>query len=144
MTPNARINAEGRATYDLSGLKALASYRMAALGGFIVGAAFRYETGVRWERTVNLAPGVLAPLQFVVIRTQPRGSRSLPAVKNLDVRVQKTVRVQGSRVAVMADVFNVTNQGTPIAVFGASGSSFGRILNRMDPRQLRLAVRVEF
>jgi hypothetical protein len=46
---------------------------------------------------------------------------------------------------VFADVFNISNQGTPIVIFGANGPfTFGRVLARTDSRMLRLAVRVEF
>ena len=46
------------------------------------------------------------------------------------------------RLAVFADVFNVTNQGVPLFVFAAGGPSFRRVLNRSDPRSVRVAARV--
>jgi hypothetical protein len=74
MSPNAQINADGRAIFDVSELKAPGTYELAALGALVVGAAFRYETGVRWDRSLNLAP-----LQFVTIPAKsvriPTGAR---------------------------------------------------------------------
>ena len=117
---------------------------MAVSGFVIVGAVFRHETGFRWGRILNLFD-VLAPIQFVSLRTEPRGAREAEPVNNLDLRLQKTFPVTaGRQVAVFADVFNVTNQGSPIVIFGANGQSFGRVLARSDPRMLRVAVRIEF
>ena len=67
-------------------------------------------------------------------------------MNNLDLRIQKTFPSTGGRhIAVFADVFNVTNQGTPIVIFGANGpGTFGRVLAQADPRMLRLSVRFEF
>lgn len=145
MNPNAQINADGRAPYDLSELKALGVYRVPGWGGFVIGAVFRHETGVRWGRVLNLPPGILSPTEFVTIRAEPRGARALPSVNNLDLRVETTWPVRSAgRLALFGDVFNVTNQGVPTAVLPVSGPAFGRELSRADPRSLRVAIRYDF
>jgi Carboxypeptidase regulatory-like domain len=144
MNPNALINADGRAPYDLNEFKLLGTYRAPVWGGVIVGAVFRHETGFRWGRILNVFD-VLAANQFVSLRPEQRGAREADPVNNLDLRIQETFPIAaGARLAVVGEVFNVTNQGTPLFIFGANGPAFGRVLARSDPRMLRLAFRVEF
>ena len=93
---------------------------------------------------INFFPGTLSQTDFVTVRPEPRGARALPSITNLDLRLEKGIPVGRQRLAVFADVFNVTNQGVPIFVFNAGGPSFGQILNRSDPRSLRVAARFIF
>jgi len=143
--PNALINADGRAPYDLSEFKAIATYRLPRAGGLRFGGVLRHETGVRWGRVINYFPGTLSATDFVTVRAEPRGARSLPSVTNLDLRVGKDFSISGRKnLEVFADLFNVTNQGVPLFVFGAGGPSFGQVLNRSDPRNGRVAARFTF
>jgi hypothetical protein len=145
LNPNAQINADGRAPFDFSEVKLLGSWRAPWWGGFLVSGVFRAHSGTRWERQVNFPSADLA-LSPLTVRVEPRGSRTLPWIRNLDLRVEKTMRVPaiGGTFGLYADVLNVTNQSTPRSVFGSSGSQFGLLLNYTDPRLLRVAARLSF
>jgi hypothetical protein len=143
LTPNGQVNAHGRAPYTFSEAKLLATWHAPWLGGFTCSGVFRAYSGTRWERFVSYTdlgvPGV------VTVRVEPRGSRGLPAVRNLDVRVAKDVLVgRGTTVSVYADVLNLTNQGTPQFASGGSGPNFGQPGAYPDPRLVRAGVRLTF
>jgi hypothetical protein len=82
------------------------------LGGFNLSAVYRYNSGYAWGRTIrvfDLAQG----LEFA--RVEPRGTRRLPAVNVLDLRVEKPFGLPKSaaRLGLFIDVFNVANQEPP-------------------------------
>jgi hypothetical protein len=87
------------------------------------------------------------PLKAVLVATDPARFR-LPAVKSLDVRVEKTLTVRGANVALDLDAFNVTNRNTPLGrqydlrLTGPTG--FNQILEIMNPLIFRLGARVTF
>ena len=67
-------------------------------------------TGGAWGRTF-VATGLAQGPE--VIRVEPRGTRRLPAINQLDLHVEKTLRVRGRVLGAFVDVFNVSNQGVP-------------------------------
>ncbi len=78
-------------------------------------------------------------------------TRRAPAINRLDLRVEKTARIPkaGSTIGLFFDVFNVWNQGVPNsevtnAVIENSGARFGEPNFWVDPRMLRVGVRVSF
>jgi hypothetical protein len=143
MNPNGRINADGPARHGTRELKLLGAHRTPAFGGVLLSGIVRHFEGYRWERSVTYFD-TLIPGNFQQIRVEPRGSRQGPAVWNLDFRVEKPVRLRRTTLGVAFDVFNATNQGTPLAFNGGSGPSFGAVLTRSDPRMLRVVVRAQF
>jgi hypothetical protein len=145
--PNRAINADGPALFDFTHeIKVLATWRLSAFGGMTVSGVYQYHTGLAWTRTA-FPQGI--PVTFG-IRMEPRGSRRTDALNQLDARVEKTVDVgKGRRVGILADVFNVTNQGIPdpskrSAVEFRSGATFGQPLNWVAPRTLRAGLRLMF
>lgn len=143
MNPNGAINAEGRATYDKSEFKVLGMYRVP--GGVNVSGVVWRQSGNRWERLITYF-NTLVPGNFQTIRLEPRGSRETDPVWNVDLRIEPTARLPlgPGRVGVAFDVFNATNQGTPLALDGSSGRSFGAAITRNDPRMLRVVIRYKW
>lgn len=146
--PNGQINGADRAVHDPTNeAKVLGGWSPRWLGGFTVSGVYRYMTGSAWGRTF-VARG-LRQGQATIL-AEPRGTRRVKAINNLDLRVEKTVsRGACRRLGVFTDVFNVTNQGAPDSDFGTpvftgSGPNLGLPLVWRAPRQLRLAVRLEF
>ena len=126
LSPNGQIYARGTAALTFTEGKVFGTWHAPWLGGFMVSGIFRAYSGYRWERFSFTNLGVPGE---VTVRAEPRGTRSLPAVKNLDLRVSKDLplpRVKG-RLSIYADVLNVTNQGTAQFAFGRSGRSFGTV-----------------
>ena len=147
--PNRNINAYGRATFDPTHeVKMLGSRRLPWWGGTMVSGVYRYTTGQAWGRNAFVT-GFAQGLQR--IRIEPQGTRRAPAINRLDVRGEKTARLPGSSgtLGLFADIFNVWNQGVPNsdlndAIIDNSGTRFGEPSAWVDPRMLRVGVRVTF
>ena len=80
-----------------------------------------------------------------------RAREGCDAINRLDVRLEKMFRIanQGTTLGLFFDVFNVWNQGVhdsdvTAAVVDVSGPQFGQPNVWVDPRTLRLGVRVRF
>lgn len=149
VNPNRMIHASGRTSFDFTHeVKAEGTYRIPAWGGFNVSAVYRYRTGLAWGRLAN----VLWLWQGTErVRIEPRGTRRLPALNGVDVRIEKTFPATWRRanVGVFVDVFNATNQGIPnsrypFAVVSLSGPNFGEPGTWIDPRTIRGGARVTF
>jgi hypothetical protein len=117
-------------------------------GGFNISGIYRYITGAAWGRRAGIR-GLDQGSETV--RIEPRGTRRVDALNNVDLRVEKTFKFgQQSRTAgVFLDVFNVNNQGIPDSESSrpytdTSGSSFGDPRVWIDPRLARLGVRFTF
>jgi hypothetical protein len=73
------------------------------------------------------------------------GDYRLPAVKSLDVRVEKSFKLQRSQLNFEFDVFNLPNSGTVLGrIYDVSSSKFNRVAEIMNPRIARFGVRVTF
>jgi hypothetical protein len=144
--PNRLINGDVPGYDPTSEAKVLGLWRPARFGGWIASGVYRYLTGGAWGRTfvaTNLPQG------NETIRAEPRGARRLPAINQLDLHVEKTVRVGGRTLGGYADVFNVWNQGVPDSEWGDavnsnSGPNLGVPSLWRLPRQIRLGLRYTF
>jgi hypothetical protein len=147
--PNRAILSDGPAVFDYTHhFKAEGTYRIPVWGGFNISGIYRYITGAAWGRRTAIRD---LDQGSETVRIEPRGTRRVDALNNLDFRVEKTfVFGQQSRTAgVFLDVFNLNNQGIPDSreerpVADTSGSTFGDPLEWIDPRLLRLGVRFTF
>lgn len=146
--PNRLINGGDQLTgFDPTNeLKALGLWSPRRHGGWVVSGVYRYLTGGAWGRTffaTGLAQG------GETIRVEPRGTRRLPAINQLDLHVEKTVRVRGRVLGAFVDVFNVSNQGVPDSewpdvVNANPGPNFGVPVFWRPPRQGRIGLRLTF
>jgi hypothetical protein len=149
VNPNVMINADGNAPFDFTHeFKVLGSYRLPLWGGFLVSGVYRAHTGYAWGRKARVNLPNMGSARGV--RVEPRGTRRTPAINNLDLRVEKTIRF-GSRqtLGLFLDAFNLGNQGVPNAeevnpVQELSGPIFGQPLTWVDPRTFRAGVRFTF
>jgi hypothetical protein len=146
--PNRLINGSSTTAYDPTNeIKVLSVWNPSQLGGWVVGGVYRYLTGGAWGRTFsarNLAQGPEA------IRAEPRDTNRLPAINQLDLHVEKSLRLGSQTLGLFADVFNVWNQGVPDsewggeAVISASGPNLGVPTLWRAPRQVRLGLQLTF
>lgn len=149
VNPNLGINAFGRATFDPTHeVKLLGTYRAPVWGGITTSAFYRYTTGQAWGRRATVR-GLRQGQQ--AIRIEPQGTRRLEAINKLDLRVEKTFPVRGSRTVagLFLDMLNIGNQGAPNsdvtnAVTDLSGARFGQPAEWLDPRTFRAGFRVTF
>jgi outer membrane receptor protein involved in Fe transport len=149
--PNRAINAEGPTWFDFTHeFKAMGTYNVPVWGGVRLSAVYRYHTGAAWARLVPFS-GDGIPMNVFGVRVEPRGSRRLPAIRRLDLRLDKTipVRAAGGTLSLFADCFNVGNQGVVDSdrfpsVILRSGPTFGQPRFWTDPRTLRAGIRYMF
>jgi len=149
--PNYWINAEGNSTWD-------PTHMIKIQGTYVLpydiyfNAYFRGQTGMTWAqryRTETLNQG------RVTFLTEPRGSHHYPMSTSLDLRLEKTFTFSGKyRLGLMIDCFNLLNTSTIVSwgtrigydwIPGDWPSTDGHeLLEIVDPRQLRLGVRLTF
>ena len=144
--PNDLINAYARLPTDsTNNMRLSATYE--APEGFHIGARYSYESGRPYARLINvtgLSQGVRR------VQAEPRGSYSLPAVNEMQVRVDKDF-VFGSgaqRLRLSIDIYNLFNADTFTDVRNNSSSTgdadFGQSLAIVPPRRAMIGIRFEF
>jgi hypothetical protein len=108
-----------------------------------VGANFDHQSGDAFARQVLLEGGVTIP--DIVVNAEPIGTRRIPTLNLLTVRVEKSFRFQtGQRVAVKLDLYNALNVNTPTRLQPRSGSRFLRPLEIVPPRIAEFGVSYSF
>jgi hypothetical protein len=147
--PNRAINSVGNVVFDYTHhFKAEGTYRLPYWGGFNVSGVYRYITGAAWGRRATITE---LDQGSELVRIEPRGTRRVDALNNIDLRVEKTFTFgrAGRTAGLFVDVFNLNNQGIPDSqasrpVNDSSGSSFGEPLEWIDPRLVRVGLRFTF
>jgi Carboxypeptidase regulatory-like domain/TonB dependent receptor-like, beta-barrel/TonB-dependent Receptor Plug Domain len=137
--PNDQINATGR---DPAVEPVLVKLQGTYSGkwGVLVSGYYRYSSGVVYTRQL-VVRGL--PQGTTTIFAEPLGSSELPHNHNVDVRVEKSVRIpHGARIAGSLDVFNLLNASTITAVGTSTGVNLGRPQVIVNPRIARVGVRL--
>ncbi len=117
--PNSEIFATDR-TWEWMG-KASGAYLFPA--DVMVSAGFEHRSGKPWARQVLFTGGRTIP--SITLRVEPFGARRLPNTNLLDLRVQKGFRLmQGHKLEVRVNVYNVLNGNTVLEVVRRAGPSF--------------------
>jgi hypothetical protein len=85
----------------------------------------------------------------VTIYADQRGTSGyLPAVTQLDLRLEKTFRLQPVTFGIFADCFNIFNRGVSTGVWTNSSNTSANYYLKMtsinDPRIVQLGARIEF
>jgi hypothetical protein len=116
-TPNlALVNAEGRLTYDRPHeFKLLGSYQIPVIETS-VNAYFRAMSGRNYTPFQQFSTSQLntsgASSSYRQPYLEPLGSRRLPKLVSLDLRLEKTFNVSNDRFGIYVDIENVTNEST--------------------------------
>jgi len=157
--PNAHVNAYGE-----FGAERRNQFKVQAMWqgpwGIMISAYYRALDGQRYARTVrSLDLGVSLAQGNTSIYAEPRGTRSLPWLTMVDLRVEKTFRLPAKigQFGVFCDIFNATNVAIATSVHTTSSSpttisiggvshivQFGEATALTDPRIFRLGVRYSF
>lgn len=105
-------------------------------------ASYKLQSGYHWGRALNVSLPVSGTL---TILAEPVNSNRAPNVHILDFRLDKTLKVLGTRsMTGMIDIFNVLN-ANPVANFRViTGSRFKEVISLLDPRIVRFGVRFDF
>jgi hypothetical protein len=107
----------------------------------------RQGYGTPWFHRVTQSGDPLTPLKNVLI-IEDADDHRLPAVTSLDVRVEKAFRFGRTNMMFDFDVFNVTNSSTVLGrqydTTRTGNTGFNRVLEIMNPRILRVGLRLNF
>jgi hypothetical protein len=137
--PNAQINLLGRSIIS-------SPHVIKVMGTYIfpydvtLSAFYSYAGGRRWEQNVVLT----MVSQYSYLMTEPRGSRGLKAMNNLDMRLAKNFTYRGLQLSLMFDMFNVFNQARATQIMDVEGTNFGQALNVNQPRTYRASILLHF
>jgi len=138
--PNAATNARGRLFFDRGYVAKLsASYR--APWDVTLGTVARYQDGQPFARLVFVPDLPQGP---DVIRAYANGRSRFTYTLTLDGRAEKSVRLQGARVAVALEAFNLLNTSHEVEEDVVTGPSYRTPTAVQPPRVVRLALRMEF
>jgi hypothetical protein len=146
-SPNAHINALGalplerRHQFKVEGL-------VKGPFGINLSGYFRYLSGQPVTRTVSNNYLGLSLKQNVTIYAEKRGSTFEPHVVQLDLRLEKTFRLEPITFGIFADCFNVFNRGAATAMWMNSSNQTTYEYKEMtainNPRIFQLGARIEF
>jgi outer membrane receptor protein involved in Fe transport len=153
--PNTHINAMGDFAYERRNQFKIQAMWQGPWGIFISGY-YRLLDGQRYARTIrSLDLGLSLSQGNTTIYAEPRGSRSLPILTLLDLRVEKTFRLpfKAGQLGLFCDIFNVTNVAIATSIYTTSSTyttvngqrvQFGNLTALTDPRVFRLGIRYQF
>jgi hypothetical protein len=120
--------------------RAAASWDVPRLGIHVAGNV-QFLSGKPWAASAQVS----LPQGSQRILLEPRGTRRLPSLAMLDVRVSKTVALGGlGRVEFLMDVLNAFNQATEegLATDNWYSANFGQPTVFVDPRRMMLGARL--
>ncbi|MCX7973895.1 MAG: hypothetical protein N3B16_05275, partial [Candidatus Aminicenantes bacterium] len=153
--PNAHIYAEGRFPYEREHQLKIQGVWLGPWG-ILISGYYRYLDGQRWTRVIRSVDlGVSLAQGTTTIYAEPRGSRKMPPLSMLDLRLEKRVNLPAKvgSIGLFVDIFNVFNVAIPTSVWTRSSSTglvnnkivqFGDLTAITDPRIFRLGFRYEF
>jgi hypothetical protein len=146
-SPNAHTNALGtlplerRHQVKLEGL-------MKGPFGINLSGYFRYLSGLPVTRTVSNNYLGLSLKENVTIYAETRGHTFLPPVVQLDLRLEKTVKISTLNVGVFADCFNLFNRGVSTGMWMNSSNvatnKYLQMTSINDPRIFQLGARIQY
>jgi outer membrane receptor protein involved in Fe transport len=144
-TPNEMINAYGpMPTNNTHSIKVSSTYQ--APFDFHFGMKYSYESSRPIGRLITvrgLSQGT------VTVLAEPRGSYTMPATKDLQVRIDRDFRLTASqKIRLSMDIANILNTGTVLSVRNNSSqtgnANFGQTLSVVRPRAVLFGVRYQF
>ena len=139
LTPNDLINTDsnGAHAFRMWNAKAYGVYR--APWGVQIAPLVRHQSGQpfgrTFQRTLNYGQ--------VRILAEPMGTRRMDYVTLVDLKVEKSFRLSGPRLALFVDVFNILNANAELNISWVSGS-FLQPLSIVPPRIARVGARFDW
>ena len=153
--PNAHVFAYGRFPYEREHQLKIQGVWLGPWG-ILISGYYRYLDGQRWTRVIRSVDlGLTLNQGTTTIYAEPRGSRKMPPLSMLDLRLEKRFNLprKAGTISFFVDIFNVFNVAIPTSVWSRSSSTtiinnkvvqFGDLTAITDPRIFRLGFRYEF
>jgi hypothetical protein len=108
-----------------------------------VSANFEHRSGDAWARQVSFTGGQTIPQ--IRLRVEPIGTRRLPNLNIMNLRVQKSFFVRNNhKVGLQANVYNVLNINEPLGVTPLSGPNFDIPTSITPPRIAEMGLTYSF
>lgn len=150
--PNYQINADGPLGFDPTHLVKVFGAVDVPVVDITLGLSYSYTSGNPYSSSVALPrdidPDSVSGADWVYIYGEKRTTYRYPGAHNIDLRLEKYLMFGKTRVAALADVFNVLNDNTVTSVRREIRSGyrypFGFVSGIKGPRTFRLGFRVEF
>jgi outer membrane receptor protein involved in Fe transport len=101
----------------------------------------RTQSGFAYSRLVSASLPNAGTVTFLADDIKNRRSDTTALV---DLRLDKSVRIDRYRVTLMADLFNALNSNAVTNFFLTNGANYDRIIATLDPRTAMLGARFEF
>jgi hypothetical protein len=149
LDPNTGVHATGRIFMDRAYVgKLQAVYRLPVpWGGMEVASVADYTDGLVFARQLLVTGLPQGPMVVATtVRGSPEGGNRAQYALNWNLRIGREFALAPGRLAVSADILNVTNAGQSLQENDLSGASFNlRLPVAIEPpRFLRLGIRYEF
>ena len=110
--------------------------------GFNVSAFYNARQGYPFERFVQ-SPSRPNGAGVVSVLIDPVGDSRLPNYQNIDIHVERAVKLQTLRFVPSLDIFNLTNSNIIQAIRGTeNASNANNIQAAVAPRVVRFGVRI--
>jgi hypothetical protein len=116
-----------------------------------VAASFKLQSGFNWARSTSVT---VPTIGATTVAMEPLNSNRSPNVGIVDLRAEKSFKFKGTRkITGMFDVFNALNSATVVNFRLTSPSAntpnpvnnrFNELIALLDPRIIRLGVRLDF
>jgi hypothetical protein len=139
-SPNSLINADGRSYWDRPVIfKVGGSYSAPwdlEIGGFV-----RAQSGVPFPRQIQITTLNQGP---ITIFAEKVGATRLPFTTTVDVSLTKNFNVQGGKLGISLDIFNLFNRNTVLDAQTLSGPAFLVPKTILAPRVARIGARFDF
>jgi hypothetical protein len=141
LTPNDLLNAGAGGRHEFTTWTAKAHGTFEAPWQLRLTPVVRHQSGQPFGRTQTTEP---RELEFgtVTLLMEPVGTRRMDHVTLVDVRIERSMRIERRRVSAFLDVFNCLNANPEQNAIWSSGESFLRPLSIVSPRIARVGLNV--
>jgi hypothetical protein len=113
--------------------------------GIRISPIFRYQSGVPYGRTATVTASAASGAFYSgTILLEPVGTRRMPSINILDVRVEKIVNISRTKLRLFLDVFNILNSSAPERISFQTGSAFEAPQIILAPRVMRVGFRFDW
>jgi len=137
--PNAEIFAANR-TWEWLG-RASGAYLFPK--DVMVSANWEHRSGTPWARQVLFSN--VPVLSSITLRTEPIGTRRLPNINSLDMRLQKAFQLGGAKkIQLQLNMYNILNANTVTTMDFRAGPNFMRPTAILSPRNIEYAMTYNF
>ncbi|MBN2383715.1 TonB-dependent receptor [bacterium] len=107
--------------------------------GVTLGTSLEWNSGYHWSKR-----GLIPAYEYSSF-PEGRGSREMPDIYYWDASAEYTFKIKDNyALALKLDIFNITNEDTPISYNEQDSEIFGEVLKTQDPRSIRMTLRFAF